>query len=247
MSEEKLIEYVYYYPPSTLNPNNIVSISLDQYGMVNVTFNPGPWTFLTAAPLYLFSGPISINMTPEAFTNWYTNNLAEIQNSSNYSMLSQFYQQLMSPVGNYSNQEEATAALVLQNGFIWLPYSEWPVDKNSSILGDIANVFNANYEFLGYNTNNLYALVNPNVSTAPGIVPNLAASIPWYVYVILIVGGILLLFSWMSRNAVFRGAGEVQEIRIKGEQKRILKEQRERLEEQKEREQKEKESRKTKK
>jgi Sec-independent protein translocase protein TatA len=193
----QLLEFVYYYPPSELAPGDITGITTDQYEMVNITFK------ISLTDVSVFSGlewllgwTGNINLTPEAFTSWYQANEAAIMSSASSEILTQFYNLMIKPVGNYPNQEAATAAYVLQNGWEWLPYSEYV-----GLKGKIWN-----FVFSSLPPTNLYALVNPNYNPNVGI-PSIAASIPWYVYAILIIGGIILLVSGMYRLGFF-GAGQ---------------------------------------
>ena len=87
-----LLEFAYYYPPSSMLASNIQAISAsDQYLMVNITYNPGIISTLG----WLFGNTVTIAMTPQAFVGWYKNNTSSIASSAIATDLKATYNTLM--------------------------------------------------------------------------------------------------------------------------------------------------------
>ncbi|MEM3844863.1 MAG: hypothetical protein QXU98_04090 [Candidatus Parvarchaeota archaeon] len=247
--QEQLVELVFWYPPAPMTPDSVISLGTDQYGMVTVDVQEN----------WLQSQ--TINITPQAYTSWYTNNESQINGSKNYDLLSSFYQKMISPVGNYPNYAAYATATIEGYGFIWMPYSQWyqgtltgtesgivSITKYFPGLNFFTDIFNGLYKLY---PNEVYALVEPSSPTPLNIVGNLASNIPWYVYAILGIAGVLLLISWMQRGGIFSAAQTIESTRkIRSERKGAEKERKEKekeMEDERKRREKEEEEKEMKK
>ena len=130
-------------------------------------------------------GQGDIYLTPEAFTNWYNNNQSAISSSGMSSTITSFYNQLLQPIGNFSNQEDYTANYIASQGWYWLSWSQY--QQQSGLVGsfenDLATLLSDNTSIygvsgltnapLGNNYSELYVLVSssPNSSAigTPGV------------------------------------------------------------------------------
>ena len=208
---EELIEYVYYYPPY-LYPNNINSITLDNYGMVTINYTLAlaqqvaqPTNFtdpLVGIFEWALGETVTLHMTPQAYVNWYNNNKSSISSSNNNTLLTNFYNQMISPTGNYPNQQAATSAANYAAGYQFIPFSQYNSSGKAVITDAIL------HGFLEANQSELYAMVNPNANNT-NIVGNLAANVPWYIYVIFGIAGVIILISMLYSMNIFKASGEM--------------------------------------
>ena len=215
MATEQFIEYVYYYPPY-LYPPNINTITLDNYGMVQINYTltlaqqdemPSSYSSggIVGAINYLIGGSVDINMTPEAYTSWYNANKSVILSGRNATLLTDEYNKLNQPIGNFANQQAATDATNYGAGYQFIPYQEYAGSGSTGVSNDLLN------SFIALNTANLYAMVNPSV-TPTNIIGNIAANIPWQVYLIFGIAGVIILISMLYNFNIFKATGEVVHV-----------------------------------
>ncbi len=192
-TKEQLLEFVYYYPPGTITINNIDSLGIDGYGMVNMAFNGS--IFNPISELFGYT----INMTPQAYTGWY-NNIPQndLLNHKNYTLVSNFYNKLNKPYGNFKNLEDQTQNSIEQNNYILMPYATWVISAGQIINQVVLN------QFENVHQSNLYALINPHkLITKPLInYGDIFNFIPLWVWAILGISGVLILWSWLSRSGI---------------------------------------------
>ncbi len=208
---EEFIEYVYYYPPY-LDPSNINSITLDNYGMVAINYTltlaqqvAQPTTIndpVVGIFEWALGETVNLNMTPQAYVNWYNNNKSSISSSNNNTLLTNFYNQMISPTGNYPNQQAATSAANYAAGYQFIPFSQYNSSGKAVITDAIL------HGFLEANQSELYAMVNPNANNT-NIAGNIAANVPWYIYAIFGIAGVIILISMLYNMNIFKASGEM--------------------------------------
>lgn len=226
-----LVDLVYYYPPNsstngntlfgipqattvyaTFDPRNIVSVQLNDIGIVSVQYKLGINAGIEVGLQNLVTNPtaefssltsgttlVNVDMTPEAFTNWYHNNIQTIQQSSQSTQLTAMNAQITS-----TNQEQNTANLISSKGWQWETFEQW---MSSVPTGYVLPI---RYTYQKDNPQNLYALVDPTGQygttvtnqTSPNINPNSTnpIQIPGWVYLTVAGIGILLILILISRS-----------------------------------------------
>ncbi len=148
---DTIIDFVYYYPPPNVYPNELSNISQDIYGMIIFDLVNGTETPIGNS-LALGYSQTQIKMTPQAYTAWYNNNLSAITQSSMYNIF-KFY---------YTTNPQATTSTdtyLSKNGFYWKPYNS----NYQSLYNVLSSATNPTAE--GYTTNQLYMLIKPQADT----------------------------------------------------------------------------------
>ncbi len=143
-----LVAYAFYYPPSSFNPNNIQLIEINNYTqLVHIAYSSNSLSPIGIAESFFGINTYDIYMTPEAYTNWFSNNQnnSVLLNSSNYSTLLSFYNTLINPVGGFSSQEALTQNYINAQGWYWTSYQQYIgtqsiIQSIGVVAGDIADV-----------------------------------------------------------------------------------------------------------
>lgn len=150
--EDTIVQYVYYYPPPQMTPTNITSISSNGFlGLIAVnlmsTIEIGNYDIGNF-------GTQSIFLTPEAFINWYNNNIEKIQSAGQSGQtLTSLFNDLNSSVNTFSNAEDELQAYLSANGFYFINYTNSIGQYNS--LSSAINPVNS-YNFT---STELYILI----------------------------------------------------------------------------------------
>ncbi|MGC8621855.1 MAG: hypothetical protein ACP5U0_08090 [Caldisphaera sp.] len=165
---DTLMQFVYFYPPSQMNPNNISAIGTNgTYGLLSINLDTA-LMFDNIVYMPTSTNTAQIFITPEAFTNWYQNNISQTLNNSNLSFI---YKYLVNPVTlngvTYSNVNDEVKAYLSNNGFYWVPYNpNYAVYYNveSAVIDPVKN-----YSFT---SNNLYMLIRSEIIASTSSVSN---------------------------------------------------------------------------
>jgi hypothetical protein len=152
---DTIFQFVYSYPPPIMTVHDISGIGSDgTLGIISVnidlnTILGSQFTFVV--PIIHPNQTAQIYLTPEAFVNWYNNN---IDAAGSNSELGQIAASLSEPINGFPNSNAETANFLAEQGFYWEPYnSNYANEYNvSSAAIDPVN----NY---GFTSNNLYMLI----------------------------------------------------------------------------------------
>ena len=153
------MQMVYYYPPSNMTAQDISGIGGDGYYgffLVNIDLASIFGSNQAFMPNTAKSGQIVL--TPEAFTNWYQDNLSSASQNSTLAFL---YQSASEPSNGYADMNAETAAYLTEQGFYWLPY-----DSSYASKYNVASAVIDPVQSYGFTSSELYMLMRPAVVTS---------------------------------------------------------------------------------
>jgi len=161
-SSDTIMQFVYWYPPYEMTESDISAIgSLGASGLVAVNIDTGILFNLFGNNIVNMASSTNtaqIFLTPEAYTNWYKNNIETLAGNTT---LTFWATTLESSANGYSDYEEANQAYIEKLGYYWRPY-------NSS-YANTYNVASASIDPVksyGFPSTELYMLIAPAGSTS---------------------------------------------------------------------------------
>jgi hypothetical protein len=155
---DMIAQFVYYYPPSNMTAQDISGIGGDgYYGLIAVNIDLGS----IGGSQYVFmpnaNSSGQIFLTPEAFTNWYNDNLTSASQNQTIAFLATSAEQ---PVNGFANMNAETGNYLQEQGFYWKPY-----DPNYMNSYQVAQNAIDPVKQYGFTSSELYMLIRTEAST----------------------------------------------------------------------------------
>jgi len=149
---DEIMQFVYYYPPPQMTPEDISAIGGDgYYGLIAVNIDTGTLFGTNIVFMPNATNTAQIFLTPQAFTAWYNTNIAQAAKNQTLTFLAQSAEQ---PVNGYANMNAETAAYLGSKGFYWKSYN-----PNYTQYYNVASSAIDPVKAYGFTSNQLYMLI----------------------------------------------------------------------------------------